>query len=155
LSVLKNKRDLYFYRDDVFDANFKNNKETFDVNNYNNKNNNNNGRILSKSSDLSKKNKLSIDQVSEQYKNINKQNLVLLLITLAYFLKLTSLSILGVFVIEIIIKLIFDPKFLINPIEIFDTILVLTAFCSNLYCLIRNVDFTHSIPGLITLFRYV
>jgi hypothetical protein len=102
-----------------------------------------------------KKNKQNINQVEENYETMNRRNVVMLLNTLAYFLKISSLSILTVFVIEIIIKLIFDPFCLFKLIEIFDIFIVLTAFSLNLYCLIRNVYFTHSIPGLITLLRYV
>ena len=79
--------------------------------------------------------------------------------TLAKFLKVLenickygSVTVLSVFVIEIVVKLLIMPKNFCKVFEIFDALVVLTSFSLNLYLLITGI-IIHSLSGLITLLR--
>lgn len=68
--------------------------------------------------------------------------------------KYTSLTILSIFVVEIILKLIFIPKIFTKPLEIFDALVVIVSFALNLY-LFNKKHHIHSFTGLITMMRYL
>lgn len=75
------------------------------------------------------------------------------LCVLETFFKYLGTSILGIFVIEFVVKLIFTPrKLFAKKWEFIDTIIVITSFSVNLY-LIKRHHAVHSTIGLITLLR--
>jgi hypothetical protein len=65
-----------------------------------------------------------------------------------------SLTILGVFILEIVVKLIFDPKSFLKLLEFLDIIIVTVSFGLDLFLLLNNIQI-HAITGLITLLRYI
>ncbi len=68
---------------------------------------------------------------------------------LEYICKFGSLFILSVFIAEIILKLLFDPKSFRKILEILDAIVIIVSFGLNTLLLIKNVQVT----GLLTLLR--
>lgn len=68
-------------------------------------------------------------------------------------LKCTSIAILGLFVLEVIVKLIFVPKvFIKSKWEILDALVVLISFGLNIF-LFNNKHMVMSVGGLLTLLR--
>lgn len=71
-----------------------------------------------------------------------------------HILEYLTLIVSGLFVVEILIKLIFIPKVFLKPIEIFDAIVVFVTFSINLTLFIRTKHGHHlSIAILICLLR--
>ena len=68
---------------------------------------------------------------------------------LEYICKFGSLFILSVFIAEIILKLLFDPKSFRKILEILDAIVIIVSFGLNTLLLVKNVQVT----GLLTLLR--
>jgi hypothetical protein len=68
--------------------------------------------------------------------------------------KYGSISILGFFIAELAVKLIFDPKSFLKVLEILDVFVVLVSFSLNIYLLVSHLE-VHAITGLITLLRFV
>lgn len=73
-------------------------------------------------------------------------------IILEDFFKYTSLAILGLFVVEIVIKFIFVTKKFSKFNQLFDSFIVFIAFFLNLF-LLNKKNHIHSVTGLITLIR--
>jgi hypothetical protein len=67
--------------------------------------------------------------------------------------KYGSIFILTIFMVEIIIKIIFDPKSFRKVLEILDGLVITISFSLNIFLLIKNIQ-VHAISGLITLLRY-
>ena len=80
-------------------------------------------------------------------------NLHLFLAVLAKILKITSIIILSVFVVEILFKLVFLFKmFIRSKFEIFDAFIIVVSLGVNIF-LLMNKKMVMSIGGLLTLFR--
>jgi hypothetical protein len=82
----------------------------------------------------------------------SKENLHLFFEILEKICEFGSLTILGVFILEIVAKLIFDPKSFLKLLELLDVIIVTVSFGLNLFLLVNNIQI-HTITGLITLLR--
>lgn len=66
-----------------------------------------------------------------------------------------SISILSIFLIEILCKIVLVPKlYLQSKLEIFDALIVFVSFGLELFFLINKHDF-HGIASLMTIFRYI
>lgn len=90
------------------------------------------------------------NSVSEHYLN---HNLLEFLKVLENIFKYGSITILGIFIIEIVLKIIFAPKNFCKPLEIFDAIIVIIGFTLNIVLLHLHVVI-HSLSGIITVLRY-
>lgn len=93
----------------------------------------------------------NFDQSIAQQRKTRK-NLHLFFEILEKICEFGSLTILGIFILEIIAKLIFDPKSFLKLLELLDIIIVTVSFGLNLFLLINNIQI-HTITGLITLLR--
>ena len=67
--------------------------------------------------------------------------------------KYSSFTILTIFVVDILIKVLIEPKKFLKLFELFDAIVVFSGFFLNLYLINSNVVI-HSLSGLITVLRY-
>ena len=56
--------------------------------------------------------------------------------------------------VEIVVKIIFDPKSFRKVLEILDGLVITISFSLNIFLLINNIQ-VHAISGLITLLRYL
>lgn len=80
-------------------------------------------------------------------------NVISILISIEYVLKFIGLGILGFFVIEITLKLIYIPHEVIKSIwGILDAIVVFVSFILDIL-LLKNKQLLHTVTGLLTLFR--
>jgi hypothetical protein len=95
-------------------------------------------------------NSTSIDFIKQ---NDSNYNLHLFMSVLAKILKIISIIILTVFLIEIVFKLVFLTSiFIRSKLEIFDAFIIILSLAVNFY-LLFNKKLVMSIGGLLTLFR--
>jgi hypothetical protein len=66
--------------------------------------------------------------------------------------KYGSITILAIFMVEICVKIIFDPKSFKKILEILDGLVIAISFSLNVFLLIKKIE-VHAITGLITLLR--
>ncbi len=66
--------------------------------------------------------------------------------------KYGSIFILTIFMVEITVRIIFDPKSFRKVLEILDGLVITISFSLNIFLLIKNIQ-VHAISGLITLLR--
>ena len=66
--------------------------------------------------------------------------------------KFGSTAILAFFIVEIVFKVLFDPKSFTKFLELLDAVIIMLSFGLNIFIITRNDDI-HSITGLITLLR--
>jgi hypothetical protein len=66
--------------------------------------------------------------------------------------KYGALTILCLFIVEILIKLFVDPKILLKKLEILDMFIVIASFIINTFIIVRNIH-VHSVSSLLTILR--
>ncbi len=100
---------------------------------------------------------LSLKKNNASLLNFNKHKEWSMLKTLKVLEKIckySSFTILSIFVVDILVKLVVEPGKFLKVFELFDAIVVFCGFFLNLYLLKSNVVI-HSLSGLITVLRYI